>query len=326
MIAKLGWLKTPFLVDSAADVSVISLKCVATGNNPTNGFIAGIGGRQPAGVPTSYKIRFSSDSDDVSYDIHLRYLDLQQEMVILGQDFLSRFGVTTFDWRSNRIQLGDKWVYIADFVNKKPDWGPVDINRSLAAKMQQELQHVLSQNADVFAYDPKAPRECSVASHTIQSKDNRVCFSKVKRIPNKWKQDVDRQVDEMVKNDIIRQSKSSYNSNPLLVDKKDKTKRFVIDFRNLNETTVPDSYPLPNVDDLIDQCYGCNFFSQLDLASGYWGVPIVENDKHKTAFSIPRGKFEFNRMPFGLKNAQATFQRCMDGIVEQVKALGDNYL
>ena len=98
--------------------------------------------------------------------------------------------------------------------------------------------------------------------------------------------------------------------------------RFVIDLRSINLNTIQDTYPLPCVQELIDQTFGCNFFSQLDLASGYWAIPIATSDRAKTAFSVPRGKFQFKRMPFGLKNAQATFQRCMDQIIEACKEKG----
>ena len=73
---------------------------------------------------------------------------------------------------------------------------------------------------------------------------------------------------------------------------------------------------------MLEQSFGCRFFSQLDLASGYWAIPITEADRCKTAFSIPRGKFQFCRMPFGLRNAQATFQRCMDNVVAECKKRG----
>ena len=73
---------------------------------------------------------------------------------------------------------------------------------------------------------------------------------------------------------------------------------------------------------MLEQSFGCRFFSQLDLASGYWAIPITEADRCKTAFSIPRGKFQFRRMPFGLRNAQATFQRCMDNAIAECKKRG----
>ena len=130
------------------------------------------------------------------------------------------------------------------------------------------------------------------------------------------------QVNEMVEIDIIEPSCSPYNSNPLLTKKKDGTMRFVIDFRSVNKNTIQDTYPLPCVQEMIDQTFSNNYFSQLDLLSGYWAVPIAEQDCCKTAFSVPRGKFQFKRMQFGLKNAQATFQRCMDQIVKECKSKG----
>ena len=95
-----------------------------------------------------------------------------------------------------------------------------------------------------------------------------------------------------------------------------------MDFRSLNKITKCDNYPIPNIDHLIKSCRHSKVFSQLDLASGYWCVPIAEKDRHKTAFSVPKGKFEFVRMPFGLGNSQATFQRLMDVVVQNIKKKG----
>ena len=111
----------------------------------------------------------------------------------------------------------------------------------------------------------------------------------------------------MIKNGIIEESASPYNSNIILVDKDDGIKQFVVDYREQNKDTILDTYPLSIVDGMLEQSFGCRFFSQLDLASGYWAVPITEADRCKTAFSIPREKFQFRRMPFGLRNAKATF-------------------
>ena len=88
--------------------------------------------------------------------------------------------------------------------------------------------------------------------------------------------------------------------------------RFVCDFRGLNDVTKKDSYPLPHVRDVIDRMEGAQFWTTLDAASAYWSMPVAEGDKEKTAFSVPRGKFEFNVTPFGLCNAGASYQRMMD--------------
>jgi len=89
----------------------------------------------------------------------------------------------------------------------------------------------------------------------------------------------------------------------------------VIDFRALNEKTLGDAYPLPNINDILDQIGSAKYFSVFDLASGFYQIPMSETDAPKTAFSTPFGHYEFKHMPFGLKDAPATFQRLMDRVL-----------
>ena len=145
----------------------------------------------------------------------------------------------------------------------------------------------------------------------------------MRRAPAKWKNDVEDQIKEMIENGICRESSAPYSSNILLTNKKDGTKRFCIDFRSLNRNTIKDTYPLPNVEDLIDIFQGCSYFSQIDLASGYWGIRVNPKDVGKTAFATHMGKFEMLRMPFGLCNAQGTFQREMDRLKYKVRNEGN---
>ena len=115
----------------------------------------------------------------------------------------------------------------------------------------------------------------------------------------------------MRKNNIIRPSESPWNCPIILLKKKGKS-RFVSDFRELNKKTKSDTYPLPNIKDCVERMEGTKFWTTLDAASAYWSVELEEKDREKTAFSVPQGKFEFNVMTFGLRNAGATYQRMMD--------------
>ena len=111
---------------------------------------------------------------------------------------------------------------------------------------------------------------------------------------------------------MIQPSKSPWASSIVMVSKKDGSKRFCIDYRKLNDVTVKDSYPIRRIDDSLEQLGGAQWFSCLDLNSGYWQVEVDKVDREKTAFTSRRGLFEFKVMPFGLCNAPATFERLME--------------
>lgn len=89
----------------------------------------------------------------------------------------------------------------------------------------------------------------------------------------------------------------------------------MIDYRALNEKTIGDAYPLPNINEILDQVGSAKYFSVFDLAFGFHQIPMSTRDAPKSAFSTPFGHFEFKRMPLGLKNAPATFQRMMDRVL-----------
>ena len=100
----------------------------------------------------------------------------------------------------------------------------------------------------------------------------------------------------------------------MLVPKKDGTTRMVIDYTALNNRTIKDKHPLPNIAAMFQRLEGAEYFSSLDLASGYYQFGMRRTDVEKTAFATPEGLFEFTRMPMGLSNAPATFQRAMNHI------------
>lgn len=129
-------------------------------------------------------------------------------------------------------------------------------------------------------------------------------------------QQIDAELDEMLKQGIVEPSNSPWSSPILLVKKKDGKYRFCVDYRKLNAVTVRDSYPLPLVADTLDKLRDAKYLSSLDVRSAYWQVPMAQESKQYTAFTVPnRGLFHFNRMPFGLHNAPATFQRLIDNVL-----------
>jgi len=127
------------------------------------------------------------------------------------------------------------------------------------------------------------------------------------------------EISKMLRDGIVEPATGEWASPIVLVPKKDGQLRFCVDYRKLNEITVSDAYPLPRMDDCIDSLGNATIFTTLDCNSGYWQIPVAECDKDKTAFTSHMGTFRFNRLPFGLKNAPATFQRALDMILSGVR-------
>ena len=119
----------------------------------------------------------------------------------------------------------------------------------------------------------------------------------------------------MQKNGIIQPSCSPWASPVVLVRKKDNTLRFCIDYQRLNSVTKADVFPIPRIDDLLDQLGKSRYYSTLDLASGYWQIRVHPDSREKTAFITNQGLFEFCVMPFGLTNVPAVFQRLMQRVL-----------
>ncbi|KAH1028397.1 hypothetical protein HUJ05_001751 [Dendroctonus ponderosae] len=134
--------------------------------------------------------------------------------------------------------------------------------------------------------------------------------------------EIQNQIQKLLDDNIIRPSICPYSAPVWIVPKKtdasgQKKYRMLIDYRNLNEHTVGEKYPLPRKDEILDNLGKCSYFTTLDLAQGFHQIGMDPDSIEKTAFSVNNGHFEYLRMPFGLKNAPATFQRMMDEVLRE---------
>jgi hypothetical protein len=177
---------------------------------------------------------------------------------------------------------------------------------------------LLEEYPDIIAKDGELGR-VSICKHKIELvPDGKPFKQQVRRVPVHLRAEFEENLKSMLDRGIIRRSKSEFASPVVLVRKKNGQLRICIDYRRLNSITKKDSFPLPNMDDLIhDYLAKSTEFSLGDCAEGYLQVEIAVEDKHKTAFITEWGLFEFEVMPFGLTNAPATFQRMMEVAFEK---------
>ena len=179
------------------------------------------------------------------------------------------------------------------------------------------LVQFLNKNADVFATSSDDLGRATKVQHTIDTGEHRPIKQHPRRVPLHRKAIVQDEVKKMLERDVIEPGDGPWASPIVLATKKDGTTRFCVDYRRVNEVTKKDAYPLPRIDDNLDALQGAEFYSTLDLLSGFWQVEVAPEDRDKTAFCVGGGGlYRFLTMPFGLCNAPATFQRLMEQVLQ----------
>ena len=187
-------------------------------------------------------------------------------------------------------------------------------NQKFDAQTQKIRDCVLKAH-DIFALDDMEQGETKGVEHVIETGDHQPIRQAARRVPFAYRSEITQMINEMLASGVIQESSSPWASPVVLVRKKDNTLRFCVDYRRLNAVTRKDVFPIPRIDDLLDQLKGKKVFSTLDARCGYCQIKVKEESREKTAFVTFDGLCEFRVMPFGLTNAPATFQRLMQSVL-----------
>lgn len=224
--------------------------------------------------------------------------------LILGIDFWSKMGLIP-------DLFSDSWC----FRSEDPS---VNTVQSIQASehLKPDERRVLENFIETTFRDMPDKLGCThIVEHEIRTNSPPIKQRHYPLSPVLQKQ-VNQELEQMLKDGIVEPSNSPWASPIVLVKKSDGTYRFCVNFKRLNEVSLPDAYPIPFVSTTLDKLRDARYLTTLDIKSAYWQIPLAESSKKYTAFVVPnRGLFQFKRMAFGLHSAAATWQRFIDRVV-----------
>ena len=197
--------------------------------------------------------------------------------------------------------------------------GGLDMLKHWPKEEASKARRLLMEYHNVFSLEKNEMGCTDATEHVIKLTKSEPFKERFRRIVPPLVEEVCEHIQEMLDGGTIRPSNSPWCNAVFLVRKKDGTLRFCIDFRRLNDRTEKDSFPMPKMIDTMETMVGARIFSTMDLKSGFWQVKMAEESRPYTAFTVGSlGVYEFLRMPFGLCNAPATFQRLMQNCLGEL--------
>jgi hypothetical protein len=177
----------------------------------------------------------------------------------------------------------------------------------------KKIKDLLDKNSDIFCKNDLVLGYTDIVKHRIRTTDDKPIAIPHRRIPSNQMEEVRAHIKQLLNQNIIRKSSSPYAAPVVIVRKHDQSIRLCVDYRQLNKKTIRDAYPLPRTEEALDTLHGTKYYTSLDLSQGYYQVATDERDIHKTAFRVGTGGlYEYLRMPMGLSNSAATFQKIME--------------
>ena len=203
-------------------------------------------------------------------------------------------------------------------ISRTETWKDVEVCNGISLDQKKEVSDLLKGFGDVLS---DVPGRTHLVSHTIKLVEEELVRSKPYPIPYHLREDVNKEIEDMLKSKVIEPSDSPFSTPMIVVKKPGNGKRICLDFRKLNCLTVLDAEPMPDPEEIFAKLNGNYYFSKLDLCKGYWQVPLDENCKQYTAFPTDLGLFQFTVLPFGLVNAPATFNRLMRKVLKGLKGV-----
>ncbi|RLN06997.1 uncharacterized protein C2845_PM11G15240 [Panicum miliaceum] len=259
-----------------------------------------------SGVCRATPVRIGDDM----FFIDIYVIPLARHQMVLGCQWLHTLGPILWDFQLKSMTFWNG--------NHHVKWFGTGASPSVhAATMASKdvLNLLLLDIQDVFAKPTGLPPQRNLDHRIHLLPDTAPVVVRPYRYPQLLKDEIEQQCSEMLQQGIIRPSTAAFSSPVLLVRKKDNVWCFCVDYRALNSKTVCDVFPIPVVDELLDELHGAKLFTKLDLRSGYHQVRMHPDDVAKTAFRTHHDHFEFLVMPFGLTNAPSTFQALMNEVL-----------
>ena len=305
-----------FTYDSGAECSLIreSSACKIRGKRSyCNVSLSGIG---QSAIFSTVQILSQIEIDDIPIEVLLHVLPdhCLHHDIMIGREVLA-LGLAV-NMTSDKLTFSrTRIVNNCNAPKSNIDFDSIDTD--VTPELRHELVEILKSFESSFTTGVPVTR-ADTEPMVIRLKDpNRTVYRRPYRLSVEERKVVREKVDELLAANIIRPSSSPFASPILLVKKKDGSDRMCVDYRELNDNTIPDRYPLPLISDQIARLHGSHYFTILDMASGFNQIPIHPDSVECTSFITPDSQYEYLAMPFGLRNAPSVFQRAV------IKALGE---